>query len=72
MAGRETEIVGIKCNDFGIKILKFLDPIGPVFKYDPPNGTSFGDQPMISKYLPWYNLSAVPTQVYRGILQGYN
>jgi len=47
VAGREAEVIGVSCDPKGIKMLKMSQPKGPVFKYDPPNESSFGDQPLL-------------------------
>ena len=49
MAGRSVEIIGMRCDERGIMVLEFSEPSGTVFKYQPPNDLSFGDQPMISE-----------------------
>ena len=51
MSGRAADVTGIGCNEDGIKFLEFSEPEGPTFKYDPPNDVSFGDQPLMSKYI---------------------
>ena len=43
--GNEAEITGEICNEHGIKILEFSQPIGPFFHYEPPTNETFGDQP---------------------------
>lgn len=53
IAGRESQVIGERCNESGIKILKFSEPAGPVFHYEPPSNDSFGDQPLLGNlYLP--------------------
>ena len=49
VAGRSADIVGIRCDERGIMVLDFSEPSGEVFKYEPPNSTSFGDQPLLSE-----------------------
>ena len=49
VAGRSADIVGIRCDERGIMALDFSEPSGEVFKYEPPNSTSFGDQPLLSE-----------------------
>ena len=43
--GQEAEITGSTCNEHGIKVLTFSEPHGPVFHYEEPTNTTFGDQP---------------------------
>ena len=43
--GKEADITGEICNEHGIKILKFSQPRGPIFHYEPPTNETFGDQP---------------------------
>jgi hypothetical protein len=42
-------VIGERCNEMGIKTLKFSEPSGPAFHYDPPNMDSFGDQPLLGQ-----------------------
>ena len=46
MEGQEAEVLGERCNNHGIKILKLSKPSGPKFHYDPANSNSFGDGPL--------------------------
>ena len=43
--GQESKIVGSSCNKHGIRVLKFSDPIGPVYHYEAPTNVTLGDQP---------------------------
>ena len=45
--GQAAEVIGEHCNAEGMKVLKFSEPSGPSYHYDPPNGKSFGDQPLL-------------------------
>ena len=45
--GQEAEIIGEYCNEFGIKVLKFSQPHGPIYHYLEPTNTTFGDQPLL-------------------------
>jgi len=45
--GQEAEVMGERCNEQGIKVLKISNPSRPKFHYDPPNPNSFGDGPLI-------------------------
>ena len=54
--GQEVDIIGQSCNDDGIKVLKFGQPRGPIYHYEEPTNTTFGDQPHVrdpldNKYL---------------------
>ena len=49
MAGQESEVIGLDCDERGIRVLKLTEGSGPVYRYDPPTVDSFGDQPLLSK-----------------------
>ena len=61
-SGRETSIVGETCDDRGIKILEFSNPVGPTFRYIRPNATHFGDQPSEPDPLGKRNIEVRPSQ----------
>ena len=45
-AAREVEVTSWRCQG-GIARLKFSEPKGPVYRYDPPSRNSFGHQPSL-------------------------
>ena len=45
--GQAAEVVGEKCAEEGIKALKFSDPSGPFYHYNPASPDSFGDEPLV-------------------------
>jgi hypothetical protein len=47
VTAKEVEVIGIKCNEEGILVLKFTDPSGPTYHYNPPTNSSLGDQPSL-------------------------
>ena len=47
VAARECEVVAEKCNEFGVKMLKFSEPHGEVLFFSPPTNSSFGEGPRI-------------------------
>ncbi len=63
--GRETNVIGEKCNEDGIKVLQLGESFGPVFHYEEPNQASFGDQPHLrdpldKKYIELKNSEKYP------------
>jgi len=40
-------VIGEKCDEFGMKELKFSDPTGPIFHYNPPTEESLGDESLL-------------------------
>jgi len=49
--GRAVSVVGEKCDEFGMKELKYSEPSGPTFHYKPPTAEDLGDQPLIGNML---------------------
>ena len=45
--GQEAEVIGEHCNEYGIKVLKFSQPSGPIYHYEPATNITFGDQPLL-------------------------
>ena len=63
--GQEAQISEEICNKHGIKRLKFSNPHGPYFSYEPPTNKTFGDQPHLrdpldKKYMNLKNSNIFP------------
>jgi len=43
--GQESQVIGSTCNEHGIRVLKFSDPVGSVYHYEEPTNVTLGDQP---------------------------
>jgi hypothetical protein len=43
--GRKSSVIAERCNEHGIKEVKFSEPVGPVMWYSPPTNVSYGDGP---------------------------
>ena len=64
--GQEAKIIGEHCNEFGIKILEFSQPHGPIYHHLEPTNSSFGDQPhlrdpLAKKYIYLKRSEVFPT-----------
>ena len=45
--GQAAEVVGERCNELGVKVLKFSRSEGPFYHYSPATEETFGDEPLV-------------------------